>query len=202
MRCACASNNLWPMSALSSQMTMVHIPTSLPTTCVSLTWIPLLQLIWHCIICDVKGLAWAVEVGTESKLRWCEDEEKEKLEVVVHQSGICVLTPPPADNLDSWSGHGTWLVSYSYINRRLNLGREGSTGKGETRAHFHRTFHRGIWFIFQKEVSGLYIWLILVRKNAGKAGLNGKVRATRDSFEWKIPGIQYLAYLNGRLNLR
>ena len=77
-----------------------------------------------------------VEVGTESKLRWYEDGEKEKLEVVVHQSGICHLTPPPADNLDSWSGHGTWLVSYSYIKRRLNLGREGSTGKRGNQGSF------------------------------------------------------------------
>ena len=42
----------------------------------------------------------------------------------------------------------------------------------------------------------------LSEKNAQKVGLNGKVRATRNSFQWKIQGIQYLANLNGRLNLR
>ena len=39
-------------------------------------------------------------------------------------------------------------------------------------------------------------------KNAGKAGLNRKVRTTRDSFQWEIPDLQYLAYLSGRLNLK
>ena len=45
------------------------------------------------------------------------------------------------------------------------------------------------------------IWLISVGRNAGEAEINGKEGTIRDSFQWDILCLQYLAYLNGR-NLR
>ena len=39
-------------------------------------------------------------------------------------------------------------------------------------------------------------------KNAKEAELNEKEGTTRGSFQWEITGLQFVAYLNGRLYLR
>ena len=116
------------------------------------------------------------------------------------------------------------LEYWAYLNRGLNLrmlnsmgnGQPGLISTGNSMFTIFGLFQQGKFKVswiqwekkdnqdsFQWEISArksqvYYIWLILVGRNAGEAGLNGKGGSIGHSFQWEILCLQYLAYLNGR----
>ena len=51
----------------------------------------------------------------------------------------------------------SYFNRFIYINRRLNFREAGFNWERETRTHFYEKFQKRISFIFQQEITGLYI---------------------------------------------
>ena len=96
------------------------------------------------------------------------------------------------------------LNTYSVKPLSLSTGKKGQPG-----AHFNGKYQQEMNFIFQQEttsqIGGRSFWLyehphfkyILCKT---LVSLHRKEGTTKGSFQWEITGLQYLAYLSGKIS--